>query len=989
MIKLNSLTLSNFRSFKNETVIEFSPGATILLAPNGTGKTSIFEAIELALTSNVQRLASSEMTALLHEGAYQGAISVDYGTWKREIIINRDSLREAEPGQLADLFGGVDLKDVPYLLRLTHLLDQRERQWFVSHTKSEDAGKNLSKLPIGKDATHVSSVIQGVKSGITRELNNLQKDLERERDVFKNWARALEERNRAKQSVAANLEPLDHISGELSVLLTIEEKEPATLNALEWKCAAAFNSIKQEQEAIKQHIDIVSALKLIPDDYANEKLGLQIAKTQKDIDDQKLLDARAAEARIRTALDVVDNTRERLKRRSASASNNLKESNDARLLSAELFLLGESASATKKSIEQQEAIAANCREALSRAKATQAIHEEINTLVMQARKKRLELNVAKTALTNWNNDAVALQQINVKLNEVAEHKASLESVLALTRERVTNVAAEAKSAHEAVQLLNRTLGQVRSAVLLIIENLPKDQDVCPVCGTNHPAGELHNRIAHILNQENPNLNALLVLSKEKSERLREVELIFESVKGDYKRALDTLSMLESERELYIRNIDELRQHPMLLGIEHGEAEAFLAKIEYDLNKTEEGIGLRRMQAPPEVMTGEIATIEEKIRVASEASQSLKQQLAKLSQSANSKESALDAILRFGPIQDIKSLNENLREFEALHHEADMEANRLIALLQHAENDVLRAQLAVKATQDSINEISKKVKDLTMRWERASFDGEPNSATLMELTASLVKQHARVGEKLEKIEKIKSKLLQWRAAEDLRRAQETIETLLKGKSETEFSNFLSMNMRGSESALEVLRRKRDALELFSMQLTKEIANVQQNVSSIMPYWQSLLRRILRDSRFSLTNLEFFSKHNKSHALITVPLADGFVPAADIASEAQLTDIQLSFLLSMALKHKWSNWKALLLDDPTQHHDLGHAASVFDVLREYISEHGFQVVIATHDALQARFFMRKLRNDGVPVRLLALRPDVSGIRVEKLGAFESGV
>jgi ABC-type cobalamin/Fe3+-siderophores transport system ATPase subunit len=63
-------------------------------------------------------------------------------------------------------------------------------------------------------------------------------------------------------------------------------------------------------------------------------------------------------------------------------------------------------------------------------------------------------------------------------------------------------------------------------------------------------------------------------------------------------------------------------------------------------------------------------------------------------------------------------------------------------------------------------------------------------------------------------------------------------------------------------------------------------------------------------------------------------------------------------AMALEHQWSPWRGLLLDDPTPHHDLAHAASVFDVLQDYIIDHGFQVVIATHDALQARYFMRKL-------------------------------
>lgn len=71
--------------------------------------------------------------------------------------------------------------------------------------------------------------------------------------------------------------------------------------------------------------------------------------------------------------------------------------------------------------------------------------------------------------------------------------------------------------------------------------------------------------------------------------------------------------------------------------------------------------------------------------------------------------------------------------------------------------------------------------------------------------------------------------------------------------------------------------------------------------------------------------------------------------------------------MALVYQWSPWKGLLLDDPTQHHDLVHASAVFDVLRDYISEYGFQIIMTTQDPVQARYFARKLKNDGIHTQL----------------------
>ncbi|MCR8717128.1 chromosome segregation protein SMC, partial [Pseudomonas syringae] len=150
-----------------------------------------------------------------------------------------------------------------------------------------------------------------------------------------------------------------------------------------------------------------------------------------------------------------------------------------------------------------------------------------------------------------------------------------------------------------------------------------------------------------------------------------------------------------------------------------------------------------------------------------------------------------------------------------------------------------------------------------------------------------------------------------------------------------------------------------------------------IIAVVPRWQALLKRVVREQRFTGTNLDFRSLYRKERAEVSVQVNGEQFPVPVIASEAQLTDLQLTFLLSMALDHQWSSWRGLLLDDPTQHHDLVHAASVFDVLRDYIVDHGFQVVIATHDALQARYFMRKLQNDGIEARIWSLAPMPDGV------------
>ena len=55
-MKIKKILLYNFKNFKQGIVIDFSDNITFLVGPNGFGKTTIFDAIELGLTGNISRI---------------------------------------------------------------------------------------------------------------------------------------------------------------------------------------------------------------------------------------------------------------------------------------------------------------------------------------------------------------------------------------------------------------------------------------------------------------------------------------------------------------------------------------------------------------------------------------------------------------------------------------------------------------------------------------------------------------------------------------------------------------------------------------------------------------------------------------------------------------------------------------------------------------------------------------------------------------------
>ena len=196
-------------------------------------------------------------------------------------------------------------------------------------------------------------------------------------------------------------------------------------------------------------------------------------------------------------------------------------------------------------------------------------------------------------------------------------------------------------------------------------------------------------------------------------------------------------------------------------------------------------------------------------------------------------------------------------------------------------------------------------------------------------------------------------------------------------EGDYTNTLTEKLDNLTAKHKLLKRNIETLENFSSNLSTELDRVHEVIESINPLWNKLLKRVVVDPRFSATALSSYSYYKKQHADVNVKLHGEDILASYVASEAQITDLQLTFLLALAQNYTWMPWRALLLDDPTQHHDLVHASAVFDLLRDYVAEKNFQVLLTTHDQVQAKFFMRKLENDGIPARICTLQATSTGV------------
>ena len=266
MKRLKSLTLSNIRRFGVDTTIEFSRGATILLAPNGTGKTAIFEAIELGLTGKVSRLGDN-LSPIIRDAQSTAEVRLDFGDIHASTYIGERGEVERS-GDISSVFPEADPDDLPFLLRITHLLDQREREWLVQ-ADAKVAGSQLARLPIGRDGSQVTSALGGIRRSLTEQLNQAKSSLVTLEFEFNEWQSLKHDRDQAAAQSKGALRSREHIGESISDIASqaqVLEQLPAGLlvpplgqdgldtvhNALEQLVQAKLARLKDQIKALAE-----------------------------------------------------------------------------------------------------------------------------------------------------------------------------------------------------------------------------------------------------------------------------------------------------------------------------------------------------------------------------------------------------------------------------------------------------------------------------------------------------------------------------------------------------------------------------------------------------------------------------------------------------------------------------------------------------------------------------------------------------------------
>lgn len=983
MKHLKKITISNARRFGKDVEIDLSPGANIFLAPNGTGKTTLFEAIEFALTGSIQRLVNPPLS-LIRDKQSGVDVRLDFDNGNYCEVNYRKGAEPRLSGNHNLLFPEHSIKDIPFLLRLTHLIEQRGNNWFIQEGESSKAGDLLDKLSIGKDLSAIAKTKSNTLSAATKTINEKKDEKDKNKEKVSFFEDKLKERDAAKLNYV--LKPVNEIIDQIESIRKQFDTSPYLENinqnpdaVISYRGLVNSVILKLEEDNQRRLFNLSNLESKIPLFESNnteiEEKQKQIAgKT--DITQKTTNDLVPLKTELSTLQDSFNKSTDLQKgfQKSKELLNQKKEEE------AKFESIAKSIKSTSQSISEQKEKFKSESDLVDKLNAKIATFNSIRGREAEALKKQGEFNSLQSVIDDWNTHLVKMTEIKNVINTQTVHKA--DSLKKIEDFQIDLLKAE-KLFYESQTKLNslkNASDAILSAVGIIATNLPDDQRICPVCDAEYEPDDLRKQIALALEQIDPVISNEIETNNTLKKDVDNKKQQIQNEKTTLNKIIENL--VENEDKL--KNAQEFINEKCIPRFSDSnnitEVSKWLIseKEKNDVNiqnilSDKTGFG----EEPSTEELSRLTTVRDQTR---NAIQSNEVNISKLTISLENIKSEIEKIN-----QSLSVINVDLLDTQIANGTTEIEATTLkitenIRTREQIEKVKKEAEEQIIDLNMAISKLKGQQNEILAEWKDSSLIVPPSLDNFNIGKDKLTKQADFIKKGLKDLNKMSDELGRWTTAEKFARLDKEIKEICKNQDEQIYLANMRERLLTIDGELSFITERKTALEKLYRKIGEEVNGVHDKIKAINPLWVSLLKKIVVNPRFVETQLESYSFRNKSQAEVKINLHDEQVSVMEVASEAQATDLQLTFMLSMASSYKWTPWKTLLLDDPTQHHDLVHASGVFDLLRDYIADQDFQILMGTHDAVQAKFFQRKLQNENIDVKLWRLIANDDGVRAE---------
>jgi DNA repair exonuclease SbcCD ATPase subunit len=1011
-LSLQSVRIRNFRGYGKDFVVNLpSPQGVLLLSgANGLGKTSFFEAIEWALTGSVRRLAttaqdpasardlvrkSSDATARV--GVTLSSSEGDHEIIERSISLFGERGSPVQTGtpieQVASVLSQPDTRwavtaaNLAQYLFLTHIHPQSAALRLIARG-ADERWSWVSQLAGTERFETIRRRVIGTKTGLTQLANDCVVARDQAKAAQSRWGEDRQSYERLKDRIATldhAIDPLQCTVRLADVLSSLSAELRSSLNfdLNEYRrpelAVSGLRDALDRTRAAATHTDTqLRRLRELVDEWskAQGELASQASIVAAIGVNKVTIDGRLIEAEA--GLPAFREVSLRQKERTAQARARFERLRVVRTASEQLNSTGD---LIAERVERVLALA-GARERLEQAArdAEVALNQrhELENAVHRARKTRGDVDAAQKQLAAW----VALEEerrartVNGAL--LAEQAIALRATLVAAEKEATNAAAAARQAQADLLVAQRTAAAIDRAVAAIAAHIDEHSSTCPVCKSEFAEGELRRLAMESASAVNPSAASAEAEAAAHTRGAAETE-------AERQRLLDALKKLASEeksnREILAdisKKISDYERSAIFRQTTLDGAPGLLERMRVDadaeLLAAEEG---QRNLELEEVLSARLIEAKNAAARGRADLESAQRALdAVQGQRAESKASLVQlSELGLGPDATVGEIDaaiigaaEVAQRADAIQAEADSRLNFELQAVQALRDELAAATANLRSARTQHEQAAARCESVANRWLQAGMLGQPSNAALDERIKIGAERLHELESCAATTERIAQGLKAWSEATELRSIEERLSAQASPGSLDEHAKTLELTLATAEQALQNATRAREAADALGNVLkerTSEFNNrVLQPVQQL--FWR-YLAALVHDERFHEINLatETSARSGSLHFRLSLgDWQDDGTEAERVLSEGQLAELSLAALLAASSAYRWSRWRALLLDDPTQYNDLIHATAFFEVIRNLVHFEKYQVVLSTHDSQQSTFLRRKLEGMNVP-------------------------
>ncbi len=1001
--RLDHLTICNFRGIRRAD-FDFSGNITVIYGPNGTGKTSVFDALEWALVGGVERLDADCRDDTSGRSPYLNLFSSDNAsveanlrTGGNSVQIRRlcdvtgdsqlsiDGLEHADDRQVLSTIVGqqsakLDVRVLRKLVRTTSFLSQSTLKQFLSD-EPQQRYWSLAHLLGTQDYIRILDRIDDLRKVIDRRINELGAALE----VVGTDISAITAQIGARESLVSQSHGASDLDKELGETL---KGSGERLSKLSSPYSTLFPEAYNARDA---QSSLSIALDWAEKELRQEKLGTERLSLAGDAASRRIEIVAAlqelsrkvsvTEAAIQAATDRLGQEEANKARKQAdlkSISLVLEGLKDQQSKHRESLVITEQMKGLQTlAAEQQQQLKTLESELSKNARAKVGRIAELTNLTEKRQALAVELSDFRAQVESFDEAAglsATYAQVALEKPSLAQRLRDSVAIIAEQQQAASDFGIRIASMRQETAGLSvereRQLAGLERFRSLVAEIQPFiTASECPLCGHEwHSLDELKRAVNTRTGWISPRVKQLDEQIAQMQQRLAATEAALRHAEQEIGR----LSAVRKDAESRVLEIDNMERRLRRFLIQAGlpeQVEIGPALQQFKERKHTELVSTSEAVARNE---GELARLQDQLSLL-EAETTRKQEVrermaARLADTQRRLNGLIAQLANFNVSgePDKETLQ---KQIEITSREIDAsEADRAIILKDFTVSDSLvqDAKLAVESQRRAVEEDKRRLltlQDSLRRVNESLLEAQLDlNCTPEDIRAILVQRSNRISgindalESLRRLSQISSWMIARQEIQELNSKLKEISERTEGlRAESTTLGRWHSHLSGLSVALTTTKAE---VENFQLEKYGPTINVLYQRLNTHPLFREL--KVLVDAAAQSVRVNL----SLSPSLAATPLADGLAPARYF-SEAQLNIVALSIFLSHGFQQRWSRFVPLFLDDPVQNMDDFNANGFVDCLRS-LAEADRQFVVSTCDLGLYRLLLLKLRcmnHDGV--------------------------